>query len=264
MLGIVIATASERGQRASNEDQVRVCRDGAHWVAVLADGAGGHRGGAEAARRAVEHVPRQLQGQGPGFAPDALTRAVVATHRHVRSGQSEGSGVDRMHSTVVVLWIDAEGDRALWTHVGDSRLYLVRRGALRLLTSDDSLVQRMVDAGLLTRAQALVHPFRNQLVAALGMESEPEPHTPAQAVRLEPGDAFLLCSDGWWGALDEATLLGSLADADTPQEWLTAMQRDIEARAREHQDNFSAIAAWVGQRVEAVDSERVGAMTVVS
>src|SRR3954470_2695525 len=87
MLGVLIASASERGGRTSNEDQVRVCREGAHWVAVLADGAGGNRGGAEAARCAVEQVPRALQGQGAGFVADALTQAVMATHRHVRVAQ---------------------------------------------------------------------------------------------------------------------------------------------------------------------------------
>jgi PPM family protein phosphatase len=122
---------------------------------------------------------------------------------------------------------------------------------LRQLTSDDSVVQRMVDAGLLTPQQALVHPNKSQLVAALGIDDELEPHTVAQAVPLEPGDAFLLCSDGWWGALEEEAILRSLADADTPEEWLDAMQRHIEAQAAPRQDNFSAIAAWVGQRTEA-------------
>ncbi len=167
-----------------------------------------------------------------------------------------------MHSTLVVLWIDADGGRALWTHVGDSRLYLIRRGGLRLLTCDDSLVQRMVDAGLLTRAQARVHPYRNQLVAALGIEGELEPHTLPEPLRLEPGDAFLLCSDGWWGALDEGGILGSLADADTPQEWLKAMQRGIEAQQHEHQDNFSAIAAWVGQRLDVVQTDCAGVQVI--
>jgi serine/threonine protein phosphatase PrpC len=250
MLEIAVATRSERGRRATNEDEVRVSHGGPHWVAVLADGAGGHRDGAEASRRAVEHVQEVLRREAAAFDASALTHAVVAAHRHVLDAQQGGEGPERMHTTVVVLWIDSEEGRALWTHVGDSRLYVARRGALRQLTSDDSLVQRMLDAGLLTRQQALVHPQKNQLVAALGIDGEVEPHTLAQAVRLEPGDAFLLCSDGWWGALDESRILGSLADADTPQEWLDAMQRCIEAQAQPRQDNFSAIAAWVGQRTE--------------
>jgi PPM family protein phosphatase len=245
LLAIAAAASSERGQRASNEDQVRICAQGAHWLAVLADGAGGHQGGAEASRRAVEHMPQALDAGATGFDPGALTRAVVSAHRCVLEGQRGGRGLDRMHSTVVVLWIDTRSGTALWAHVGDSRLYLVRRGVLRQLTSDDSVVQRMVEAGVLTPQQAQVHPNKNQLIAALGIEDEIEPHTLQHAAALQPGDAFLLCSDGWWDSLDEAGILASLADADTPQEWLLDMQRRIEARARERQDNFSAIAAWV-------------------
>jgi serine/threonine protein phosphatase PrpC len=245
MVEIAVASRSECGQRSTNEDRVAVARDGPHWLAALADGAGGHRGGAEAARRAVEHVQKALRGAGERFDAEALTGAVLATHRHVLDGQQSTERLRGMHTTLVVLWIDAVSARALWTHVGDSRLYVARRGALRQLTSDDSVVQRMVDAGLLTVQQALVHPYKNQLVAALGIEGELEPHTQPSAVRLEPGDAFLLCSDGWWGALNEATILGCLADADTPEEWLAAMQDRIEARAQPRQDNFSAIAAWV-------------------
>jgi serine/threonine protein phosphatase PrpC len=247
MVEIAVASRSECGQRSTNEDRVAVRHEGAHWLAVLADGAGGHRGGAEAARRAVDHVQQVLCGPQEPFEADALTRAVRATHRHVLDAQHSAGGPRGMHTTLVVLWIDAGAGRALWTHVGDSRLYVARRGALRQLTSDDSVVQRMVDAGLLTAQQALVHPYKNQLVAALGIDGEVEPHTHRNAVRLEAGDAFLLCSDGWWGALNEAAILGSLADADSPEEWLAAMQASIESLAQPGQDNFSAIAAWVGQ-----------------
>ena len=246
MLPIAVASRSETGQRSANEDRVAVGRAGSHWLAVLADGAGGHRGGAEAAHCAVDHVQQALAGNDAVFDADALTRAVVATHRHVVQAQHSGAGPRGMHTTLVVLWIDAAEGRALWTHVGDSRLYAVRRGALRQLTSDDSVVQRMVDAGLLTAQQALVHPFRNHLLSALGIDGEIEPHTQRAAVRLEPGDAFLLCSDGWWGALNEAAILGALADADSPDEWLATMQGHIESLRQPRQDNFSAIAAWVG------------------
>lgn len=245
MLEIAAATCSERGQRTRNEDQVRLCSHGAHRLAVLADGAGGHRGGAEASRRAVERVPDALYGTAPEFSARSLTAAVVAAHHHLLEGQRSDEGFDRMHSTVVALWIDTGSGSALWTHVGDSRLYLVRRGVLRQLTSDDSVVQRMVEAGVLTPQQALVHPNKSQLIAALGIDDEVEPHTLQQAVPLQAGDAFLLCSDGWWGSLEEGEILASLSDADTPQEWLAAMGHCIEVRAQPRQDNFSAIAAWV-------------------
>ena len=180
MLDIAIATRSERGQRARNEDSVRVCRDGAQWLAVLADGAGGHHGGAEASQRAVAYVDQALHDAGPAFEADALTRAVVATHRHVLAGRQAGSGLDHMHSTVVVLWIDGASGGALWSHVGDSRLYVVRRGVLpkpiRLSTGCVRWSWMAVEASLASLAEGADHaasdPFltgvRNAAKAAEG------------------------------------------------------------------------------------------------
>jgi len=251
VLDIAFAVRSEPGQREHNEDKVRVSRDGALCAAVLADGAGGHRGGAEASQRAVDRLEAALHDAAPPFGSEALTRAVLSAHAHVRAGQGDADGLGRMHTTVVVLWIDGANGFALWSHVGDSRLYRARRGLLSLLTVDDSVVQSMVDAGLLTLQQAQVHPQKNQLIAALGIEDDIEPHTVPQPVALQDGDAFLLCSDGWWSALDDSGIVGALADASTPDEWLAGMQRRIEARAVPRQDNFSAIGVWVGDVAEA-------------
>jgi serine/threonine protein phosphatase PrpC len=104
----------------------------------------------------------------------------------------------------------------------------------------------MVEGGLLTPEQARHHPLKNQLVCALGMDDAIEPRTLAQAVEIEDGDAFLLCCDGWWDGLTDAQILSTLEQADSPHEWLNAMQREIEALALPQQDNFSAIAVWIG------------------
>jgi len=251
MLGISMASRNEPGQRERNEDKLRIGRDGPLWLAVLADGAGGHRGGAEAAQRAVDQLEAALHEHAPAFSAEALTQAVLSAHAQVQREQERADGFGRMHSTVVALWIDGLRDCALWSHVGDSRLYRARRGTLSLLTADDSVVQRMVDAGLLTPQQAEVHPQKNQLIAALGIEDEVEPHTTPDPVMLEEGDAYLLCSDGWWGSLDESCIVGTLADAATADDWLASMQQRIEARAAPRQDNFSAIGVWVGDPSEA-------------
>jgi serine/threonine protein phosphatase PrpC len=243
---ITHASRCERGQRARNEDKLRVHREGGRCVAVLADGAGGHRDGDEASRRAVDCVEATLREAALDFSGAALTEAVLQAHAQVRREPRAEGAVDRMHSTVVVLWIDEAGDRALWSHVGDSRLYRARGGAIDLLTIDDSVVQRMLEAGLLTLEQAQAHPRKNQLIAALGIDDDVEPHTVPQPVTVQDGDAFLLCSDGWWGALDEARIIDALSDAATPDDWLDAMQRNIEALCAPAQDNFSAIGVWVG------------------
>ena len=246
MIDIAIAARSELGKRSRNEDKLIAGREGAMWLAVLADGAGGHRGAAEAAQLAVEHIDALLHDEQARFDPDTLTRALRSAHAQVQRHQATMEGLDRMHTTVVVLWIDSSRGLALWSHVGDSRLYRIRHGEIALLTADDSVVQRMVDAGLLTAQQADVHPQKNQLIAALGIDDEVEPHTVVDAQMLQEGDAFLLCSDGWWGALDEGDIVTAADDASSPDEWLAAMQRRIDSLAAPHQDNFSAIGVWVG------------------
>jgi len=250
MFDITIATCSERGQRDSNEDDLRTGHSGSAWYAVLADGAGGHEHGAEASRRVVSYLEEALQSAGPDFTPEHLTQAVQSAHAELQREQENAQGQRRMHSTVVALWIDAMTDRALWSHVGDSRLYRLRYGEVDLVTSDDSVVQRMVEGGLLTPQQAREHPMKNQLIAALGMQDGVEPNTVTQAIELEDGDVFLLCSDGWWGDLDDADIAQSLIHASSPQEWLDAMRYRVEACAAPSQDNFSAIAVWVGDSSE--------------
>ena len=245
MLDVAVATRNELGRRSRNEDMLCVAHGSGPWLVVLADGAGGHQGGAEAARLAVTQLEAALHQAAPGFDPATLNQAVLAAHAGVQSGQADATGLGRMHTTVVVLWIDPLQRAALWSHVGDSRLYRARRGRLLQLTSDDSVVQRMLDARLITPLQAETHPRKNQLIAALGIEDEIDPHTVPQPVAVEDGDAFLLCSDGWWSVLDERTILDALRAAATVDEWLRLMQWHIEQRALPRQDNFSAIGVWI-------------------
>lgn len=243
-----VASRCEQGQRSGNEDKVLVRREGARTLAVVADGAGGHVRGAEASARAVDALEASLQDPRTLFSTDALSRAIQSAHMGIRSASARragADGVEAMHTTVVVLWIDSSRRRAVWSHVGDSRLYRVRAGQLELMTSDDSIVQRLADAGLITARQAAVHPQKNQLIAALGIDDGVDPHTVEPTPLLE-GDAYLLCSDGWWGALDNGEIIDTLADASTPDEWLDAMQARVEARRAPRQDNFSAIGVWVG------------------
>lgn len=247
MLDIAMAARSEPGLRTTNEDALRVGRAGDRHYAVLADGAGGHDRGAEAARRVVERVAAALAGgdAAPPFDPAWLERALLDAHEELQAVQRGAQGRRRRHATAVVLWLDGAAGEALWSHVGDSRLYRFRGGAVECLTADDSVVGRMVESGVLTPRQALDHPLRNHLLAALGMAEAIEPHTrPAAAVGER--DAFLLCTDGWWSTLDEAEMADALAAAATPQHWLDAMAGSIASRGSAGQDNFSAVAAWVG------------------
>ncbi len=246
MTRIRISGCSLIGARSHNEDVVRHGSTPQGHFAVVADGAGGHRRGAEAAHRAADCMERLLRDGGLEFTPASLTTMVRQAHRVLLAHQDGTASELRMHSTVVTLWIDASGEHALWTHVGDSRLYRVRQQRTDVVTADDSVVQRMVKLGLISLEQAAHHPQKNQLVAALGIDGEVDPHTVVRQVEVLEGDAFLLCTDGWWEGLDDQALRGSLAQALAPEDWLDSMRTRIEARKLPRQDNFSAIAVWAG------------------
>ncbi len=253
MFDILVATRSDRGQRTANEDAVRTGVAGGCRYVVLSDGAGGHRRGAEAAARVVGHIETVLR-SGQPFAAKTLTHALLSAHRTLQAAQIGAHGLQRMHATVVALWIDVPTQQALWSHAGDTRLYRFRYGAEDVVTVDDSVVQRMLLSDVLTPAQAKHHPNKSQLLAAMGMEDSLQPHTVASPVALEDGDAFLLCTDGWWEALGDGEMAETLGDAETAEDWLDAMQHLIRGRAPPTQDNFSAVAVWVSDPTQITQS----------
>jgi serine/threonine protein phosphatase PrpC len=247
MMSIAMASRTGLGRRNANEDSLCAGQAASGWYAVVADGAGGHRRGAEASMRTVRTIETMLcNAAADAFAPETLSRVIVAAHAALQRHQVPGDPSAAMHSTVVALWIDPDAQHALWAHVGDSRLYRIRHGLVDLVTTDDSLVQQMVSAGLITRDQARHHPHKNQLVAALGIEGEIDPHTVVRPIEVKEGDVFLLCSDGWWDCFDATVLEGTLERARSADHWLEMMQQHIDDRQSPRQDNFSAVAVWAG------------------
>jgi serine/threonine protein phosphatase PrpC len=161
---------------------------------AVADGMGGHRGGEVASQLALQTIAESFRRGEIPFS-DQVQRANRAVF--------ERSGADRkvagMGTTLTAALID--GDLAHLAHVGDSRAYLLRAGALRMLTDDHTLVNRMVKAGEITEAEAEVHPHRNVLTRSLGTESDVD--VDEWDVGLLEGDRILLCSDGLTGMLAE-------------------------------------------------------------
>jgi PPM family protein phosphatase len=243
---VKMASRTDPGARKGNEDNHALGHGVNGHYAVLCDGAGGHSRGREASEIAVQCFERVLLDPGLAFSPHNLTQIVRLAHGELLGQQTSDRPEARMHTTFVALWIEPKAEHALWTHVGDSRLYRVRQGRCEALTQDDSVVQQMVLAGVLTEEQSRNHPQKNHLLAALGIEGDIEPHTVARPVELMEGDAFLLCSDGWWDGFEPADIAAALNRALTAEDWLADMHAKVVARAAPRQDNFTAIAVWVG------------------
>lgn len=250
MFSISTVERSFAGGREYNEDCVAVERVGPRWCLVLSDGAGGHADGALASRTAVNKVLEGFRARPPTDADD-LAELLLDAHDAVLAAQRSARGAAQtMHATIVVLTLDAASGIACWGHVGDSRLYALRHGAVLAVTRDDSVVQWMVDSGYLDAARARSHPKKNRLLAALGAEGDVQPSV-SPPLAIEDGDAFLLCTDGWWDPLPNGQIEAALGTARSAAEWLDAMAAQIARQAAPGHDNYSAVGCWVGDPREA-------------
>ncbi len=228
------ATTHPGTKRKYNEDSFVDRPDLGLWA--VADGAGGHHAGEVASgmiREALESIPPELS------ASELLAEVrlrITATHATlVEMAQERGEGA-MIASTIVAVLIRNDYFACLWA--GDSRSYLLRDGVLRQVTRDHSLVQDLVDSGMITEEEAENHPRANVITRAVGAETD-ELVLDKVMERLQPGDRLLLCSDGLCKTLPKdvmAELLG-VQNGDAPPKVL--VEAAVAANAT---DNVTAVA----------------------
>jgi protein phosphatase len=174
---------------------------------------------------------------------DALRLANRSIHdRTITEVDKQGMG-----TTASVLIVS--GTRYMIGQVGDSRVYLLRDGALQQLTKDHSYVQEQVDAGFLTPEQARYHPYSNVITRCVGAGSDVEPDIYRGEVK--PGDVFLVASDGLTGMVDDRRLAQLLSSPALPERKVHALI--AEANGRGGLDNITAIIVQVMETDPATD-----------
>lgn len=252
---LTVAARSDVGMiRSGNEDAFFAHATRERGVFIVADGMGGHAAGEVASEMAVQIVSRELQELNDVYGEAARLRVAESlriANRAIYDRTIQESDKQGMGTTASVLVIS--GARYLIGQVGDSRVYLLRDGALRQLTKDHSYVQEQVDAGFLTPEQARYHPYSNVITRCVGASDVVEPDT--YSGELRPGDVFLVASDGLTGMVDDRRLqqlLLSRASAGRVVDALIA-----EANYRGGLDNITAIVVQVLQ----IDSPNADAPT---
>ncbi len=181
--------------RPTNQDSYYVDADGL-W-AVVADGMGGHNGGEMASSMAVEIIRGVMESGGE------MKTAVENANRQIFEKSLSEPKLAGMGTTVVLCRID-NGKTASFSHVGDSRAYLLNYGVLKQITKDHSIVQQLIESGTITKDQAKYHPQRNLITRAVGTEKDI--NIDFNRVNLAPGDVILICSDGLCAYVDESKI----------------------------------------------------------
>ena len=232
--------------RENNEDAIEVKQFPEMTVCIVADGMGGQAAGEIASRRAVEVIPRELRksltaGVGGDAARALIRKAIVQANEEIIQMGALDKEMKNMGTTVVMaVWRRA--DEMFVAGVGDSRAYLIRNRKIQQLTVDHSLAQALVEAKTISAAEAREHRFRNVLWKYLGSREVGE--GPEVAVEpLQPGDRFLLCTDGLTGVVSDDKLLQFITSQSDVQACADGLgQLALESGSR---DNVSCIVIEV-------------------
>lgn len=238
---------SRLGDRKGNEDRVAYSYSRDVLLMVIADGMGGHDQGEVAAEIAVTEITRRFQQEARNRLRrpfEFLVSSIQSAHRAIVSHAVERNLLECPRTTCVACIV--QNGRAFWAHAGDSRLYVLRNGALVAATQDHSKVQQMIDAGEITPEAAARHPDRNKIYSCLGGVVPPLIDT-GHDIALDAGDTVVLSTDGFWSQIP-ASILGNMLRKQSVVDLLPGLLTEAQRRAHGESDNLSVVAmTWENQ-----------------
>ncbi|MBV8156274.1 MAG: serine/threonine-protein phosphatase [Dyella sp.] len=232
---------SRKGGRRINQDRMGYCFTRDALLMVLADGLGGHAFGEVAAQQALQTLARQFQAQArPAIRnpADFLQDTIMLAHREIHRYAEANQLADIPRTTVVCCLI--QHGQIHWAHAGDSRFYLMRKGALLTRTRDHSKIENLLQQERVLPMDVANHPERNKLYNCLGSPNLPLIDI-GGPVRLDPGDVALLCSDGLWGSLEENVIVDKVTHLSVVHAIPDLIEQAL-GNAGEGADNTTAIA----------------------
>jgi serine/threonine protein phosphatase PrpC len=226
------------------------------YLQLVADGVGGAAAGEVAAATTTYVVTTLAMGRPEEDGPTLLAEAVATAHLELQRGARADEARQGMATTLTAVL--ARADRVTLVHVGDSRAYLLRDGELSRLSTDQTLVQLLVDQDDLTPDQISSHPYRNVVLQSVNGD---EPVRPAlQELDLSLGDRVLLCSDGLTDFVPESEIVAALAVAVADADDAARALVELALAAGGH-DNVTCLVADVRHGPEVrTDGRLLGAM----
>ncbi len=260
---VAYASLSDVGfRRANNQDSYayRVCKDEDVWrtrghLFLVADGMGGHAVGELASKLAADTVPHRFFQDNPDqSAGPALVDALTEANRVINDRGTHNAEFDRMGTTCTAISLGPEG--AYIGHVGDSRAYRIRHGVIEQLTFDHSLQWELIRQGVVKPEEVHLHHPRNVITRCLG----PERHVQVDLegpIEVQPGDRFLLCSDGLTGHVEDEEI-GCIAGTLDPRHAAKLLVH--LANLRGGSDNTTVVIVHVGDAPDTPSVPRMPAL----
>lgn len=240
-MNITTSSLSKVGGRNYNEDYCGYTCQDQSFIWVVADGMGGHYGGEVASKEAVEVVLETFKQQA-GMNQDLVFSLFYEANQRILNIQNENDLLKKMQTTMVLLAADSLN--TVCAHIGDSRCYFFQNGRLISRTQDHSVVQVLVNQGEITEKEMRHHEDRNKVLKSLGKEEMPKPTIQSHNRPMQPGDTWLLCTDGFWEYVYEHEMEIDYFKSRTPEEWLKRMETRLMGRVDGHNDNYTAIAVF--------------------
>lgn len=226
------------GGRSNNQDSLWYSEEGENGLWVVADGLGGHHHSEMASAQVIRTIEDKWKQN-----PNVDLRVVLQEcHANILSLQEEHPEARDAASTVVIG--KRIGNKFSCAHAGDSRLYYFRNSRQLFKTKDHSIAQMNVSLGEITEEEQRTSPDRNKLYNVLGGGMDPKPEIRDEFL-MASGDAFLLCSDGFWEYLSETEMLIDLSKSASAKAWAENMLVRIQKRQSEENDNYSLICGFV-------------------
>ena len=239
---LLYSTFTLAGERGDNEDSVLVIERSKVTAFLVADGLGGHGGGAAASQAVVDCIDKHID-DNASFSAALIGECFIHAQERLMELQKQ-AGSDGMKSTLTMLLTD--GKQAAWAHIGDSRLYHFRGKRMISRTIDHSIAQTLVALGDISEAELKTSPDRNQLTRVLGVEcDEPRYNIDHRSYRLRRRDVFVICSDGLWERMDEKAAAAVLREGLIDEALKKLCTQAIETESERRRDDISAIAIRV-------------------
>lgn len=239
MAELRVSKFTSKGTRNHNEDACGYRADEDKVCFVVADGLGGHEKGEIASGTAVNYILKHFTDISK-FTEENLLALLNETDHAVKKMQGDGA---QMRTTVAAAFVQ---DGKFWYfHVGDTRCYYLKNGCIYEQSKDHSIPQIEVSMGEIREEDIRFHADRNKLLKVLGDGEELLIEHLAKPIDVEPGDAFLLCTDGFWEYVYETEMEVDLLKSSSPKEWNEYMIKRLLNRPATEHDNYTVLSCCI-------------------